>query len=97
MRALLLLFVICAVLPAETGRAAWLRYAPLDFQDPKFPLPPSIVAVGDSPLIWNAREELLRGVKGMLPGRTWRVGSASEGSERVPWIMSRSCLNPNDA
>jgi alpha-glucuronidase len=53
---------------AETGRAAWLRYAPLDsnakqkYDD----LPNHIVRLGDSVQLRSAEQELLRGLQGML-------------------------------
>ncbi len=62
-------------LHAETGAAAWLRYAPLDdgtrrqYRDA---LPAGIAAFGNSAVIDSARQEMIRGVRGML-GRTLRV------------------------
>jgi alpha-glucuronidase len=56
---------------AETGSQAWLRYAPLEkaavrkYQD----LPNSIITVGDSVVLQSARQELIRGMQGML-GKT---------------------------
>ena len=64
-------------LPAETGHEAWLRYPPIDDEAIRrryADLPASGVAFGDSPLIASAREELIRGVRGML-GRTLRAQS----------------------
>ncbi len=58
---------------AETGRAAWLRYAPVDEAAGRV-LPAVVAAGGDSPLLASAREELIRGVRGMF-GRTLRVES----------------------
>ena len=60
---------------AETGYEAWLRYARHDaatcrsYQEV---LPPVVVGVGDSGVIASAREELIRGVRGMI-GVTLRV------------------------
>jgi alpha-glucuronidase len=64
-----------APLAAETGAAAWLRYAYL--RDPAVrarynALPASAVALGDSAVIQTAQGELIRGVRGML-GRTLRA------------------------
>jgi alpha-glucuronidase len=60
-------------LHAETGRDAWLRYAPLD----KPPALPAVVVVnGDSPVLMSARDELIRGVRGMT-GRTLRIESGT--------------------
>ena len=75
--------IFCAILSisalyAETGRDAWLRYAPLDFPQ-SFSLPPAVILAGDSPVVMNARNELIQGVHGML-GRVLRV-DAQPGSE----------------
>ena len=77
MRALLLLF--CATLAfAESGRDAWLRYRQLDraaATQYRAALPAVVVTFGDSPLLAGARQELQRGVRGMLT-RTLREESA---------------------
>ncbi|MBI5283310.1 MAG: glucosiduronase [Candidatus Solibacter usitatus] len=66
---LLSAFLAASLLPAETGRDAWLRYSPI----PAPPvLPATIVAVGNSAILLSARDELIRGVSGMT-GRTLRV------------------------
>ncbi|HEV2348627.1 MAG TPA: alpha-glucuronidase family glycosyl hydrolase [Terriglobia bacterium] len=62
---------------AETGTAAWLRYHSI--QDPAArrrydTLPATVVAPDDSAVIQAARQELIRGVRGML-GRTLRAQS----------------------
>ncbi len=62
---------------AETGVDAWLRYprireAAVTVQYTQ--LPAVVVVLGDSPVLNSAREELLRGIAGML-GRTLRVES----------------------
>jgi alpha-glucuronidase len=59
----------------QTSRDAWLRYEPLDGKvaaERYAAFPAVIVAVGDSDVIAVARDELIRGVRGML-GRTMRV------------------------
>jgi alpha-glucuronidase len=53
---------------AETGRDAWLRYAPVD----RKPIPAEVASFGNSPLIQTAQDELVRGVRGMS-GRTLRI------------------------
>ena len=54
---------------AESGHDAWLRYAPLT----STPDLPAVVAVlTDSPIIATARDELIRGIRGMT-GKTLRV------------------------
>jgi alpha-glucuronidase len=75
-RALLLASALLALTPllsAETGREAWLRYAPLSSTAAARynSLPASVVALGDSPVVLTAQHELVRGLKDML-GRTLR-------------------------
>lgn len=62
---------------AETGREAWLRYAPLEREARAryASLPASVVVLGDSAVLRSARDEMIRGVRGML-GRTLRVEKA---------------------
>src|SRR5258706_3445466 len=55
---------------AETGYDAWLRYAPVVSSA----MPAVIVTFGDSKLVYSARQEAIRGVRGMR-GRTLRVES----------------------
>ncbi len=79
---LAVVFLAAAPLMAETGAAAWLRYAPLD--EParsqyRAAVPAVVVALEDSPLQLSARDEIVRGFRGML-GRTPRFASAP-GSE----------------
>jgi alpha-glucuronidase len=59
---------------AETGREAWLRYAPLKGAavSKYASLPAAVVRLGESAVVDNARAEIIRGVSGML-GRTLRV------------------------
>jgi alpha-glucuronidase len=64
------LFLLAVALNAETGRDAWLRYSPQSV----VAMPAVLSAIGDSPLINNARDELLRGVRGMA-GKTLRLES----------------------
>jgi alpha-glucuronidase len=67
-----LLLLPCG-LRAETGAEAWLRYPPLpDVERVRYAsLPASVVVLGDSPLLRNAEQETIRGIRGML-GRTLR-------------------------
>src|SRR5271154_4785029 len=65
-------------LQAETGYDAWLRYAPLDaarLRQYDATVPAVIVAEGDSKVVASARDELVRGMRGML-GRTLRTESS---------------------
>ncbi len=76
----LLLFVCLVACPApgETGYDAWLRYAPLDASLVEARLrafPAAITVLGDSPILSNARDEMIRGVRGMM-GRTLRIEPA---------------------
>ena len=59
---------------AETGYDAWLRYAPIEDKSARERydgLPAVVVALGDSDVVRSAKQELIRGVQGML-GRTLR-------------------------
>ena len=63
----------CSVAFAETGYDAWLRYSPPDpGARPLYArLPATVFATGNSVVMEAARQELVRGVRGML-GRTLR-------------------------
>src|SRR5580704_14949748 len=60
--------LVASATRAEDGHEGWLRYAPLDAAAAKTyaSLPRSIRAEGDSPVLRSAREELARGLHGML-------------------------------
>lgn len=80
-----LAFFSVLVLHAETGAAAWLRYAPLDetaARQYRETLPAVVVPLGDSLLIQSARQELIRGTRGMLT-RTPRVASKLPGESAI--------------
>jgi alpha-glucuronidase len=91
-----LLFCCLAILPlmagGETGAAAWLRYAPLTRQEqiPLRSLPDLAVAPGDSEILASAKNELARGVRGML-GKTLRFTSVTS-SESAILIGTREQL-----
>ncbi|HJZ99005.1 MAG TPA: alpha-glucuronidase family glycosyl hydrolase, partial [Candidatus Solibacter sp.] len=86
----LLALLLGTSLHAETGAQAWLRYAPLD----KPPALPAVVVVqGDSPVLLAAREELIRGIRGMT-GRTLRIESDTP---KEPAIVIRTGNLPPDA
>jgi alpha-glucuronidase len=75
--ALCLLLGAAASLRAESGYDAWLRYAPLNAAlaaEYYGVLPAVVTTLGDSPLSASARNELVRGIRGML-GRTLREES----------------------
>ena len=74
MRFMLWLLAVMTV-HAESGRDAWLRYAPSEPRLSSSGPPPAILVIGTaSPVIVSARDELLRGVHGML-GRMLRIDS----------------------
>ena len=76
---------MCAgCLHAETGREAWLRYAPLkDSARAQYDtLPASIVLLGDSAVLSSARAEMIRGIRGML-GRTLRIEKGVPGESAI--------------
>lgn len=62
------------LLHADDEYSAWLRYAPLTAKAAQQyeSLPASVVVLGDSPVLVNAQNELIRGVRGML-GKTLRA------------------------
>jgi alpha-glucuronidase len=74
----LALAVECLVAPVvrgETGYDAWLRYARADSATCRQyheALPPVVTSLGDAEMVAGARQELIRGVRGML-GTTLRV------------------------
>ncbi len=65
----LALVLLPSLAAAETGQAAWLRYASLDARIARryqAELPKSLMVLGDSAPIRKAREEIALGVRGML-------------------------------
>jgi len=76
--ALLCASALPAPLAAETGAEAWLRYPALSPQAAKAyeRLPANTVLLGDSVVLKNAQQELVRGAGQML-GRTLRVSASS--------------------
>jgi alpha-glucuronidase len=72
---LVLMLAPAAWLRAETGYDAWLRYAHIDDKPAReqyAELPATVVALGKSPVVKSAQEELIRGLRGLL-GRTLRA------------------------
>jgi alpha-glucuronidase len=72
-------------LHAETGLNAWLRYAALDdaaMQRYRATMPAVITDANDSVLTQSAKQELVRGIRGML-GRTLRVESRVPGESAI--------------
>jgi alpha-glucuronidase len=64
---------------AESGRDAWLRYAPVN--EPSA-FPSSITLLGSEVLEQTAQQELIRGIRGML-GRTLRFESRVPGDSAI--------------
>jgi alpha-glucuronidase len=67
--------LICCVARAETGRSAWLRYAPLDAAAALqyvIAVPAAVTVLSSSTLELSARDEVVLGVHGML-GKDLRV------------------------
>jgi alpha-glucuronidase len=69
-RLVVLLLLFPALVRAENGHDAWLRYAPVS--QPATAIPAVIIAGDNSLLMQSARDEIVRGVRGML-GRTLRI------------------------
>jgi alpha-glucuronidase len=67
-----LLFLAARPLTAETGREAWLRYAPVGDPEKRgdHRLPPVVVRLGDSSVLRSAQQELVRGLTRMLSRET---------------------------
>jgi alpha-glucuronidase len=65
------------IVRAETGEAAWLRYAPLNETNRgKYDfLPADVVKLGESAVLQSSQNEIIRGIKGML-GRTLRADTS---------------------
>ncbi|HEX3880090.1 MAG TPA: alpha-glucuronidase family glycosyl hydrolase [Bryobacteraceae bacterium] len=75
----------CASIHAETGIDAWLRYAPLDepaLTQYRSAVPASITAIGKSDLQQSARDEIIRGIHGML-GRTLRATASASAEPAI--------------
>jgi alpha-glucuronidase len=73
---LLFICVPCCLL-AETGEAAWLRYAPLENKQQYASLPKTVVSLNNSILTKNAASELRRGISSML-GSNLRVAEKTQ-------------------
>jgi alpha-glucuronidase len=85
------IFILAAtLLTAETGHDAWLRYAPLN--NP--PLTPAVLEVtGNSPLLASARDELIRGIRGMT-GKTLRLASGLPKEPAIRIAVEAASLKP---
>jgi alpha-glucuronidase len=96
------------ILQAETGYEAWLRYAALDqatVRQYREAVPAAVTVVGDSAVAANARQELTRGIRGML-GRTLRwearvpgesaivLGTLAEVRKAAPQLTLNGTIEP---
>jgi alpha-glucuronidase len=91
------LLLLSTVLGAETGAEAWLRYAPLtDVERSSYAnLPGSVVTLGESPVLASARDELVRGIQGMLGITVRESGSqVSESSIVLGTVTSLQAIAP---
>src|SRR5215472_4493213 len=91
------LLLLPVALRAETGAEAWLRYAPLtDVERSNYAaLPGSVVTLGESPVLDSARDELVRGIRGMLGIAVRESGSqVSESSIVLGTVTSLQAIAP---
>ncbi|HEY1339934.1 MAG TPA: alpha-glucuronidase family glycosyl hydrolase [Bryobacteraceae bacterium] len=73
------MYLAALALHAETGRDAWLRYAPIE----NAPALPAVAAVfGDSAVLRTAEQELIRGLRGMTR-HTLRAESGFPGESAI--------------
>jgi alpha-glucuronidase len=81
---------------AETGREAWLRYPALNeaATNQYREIPEQIAITGDSPMLIVARQELIRGLSGML-GRRFESATQTRGSAII--LETAGALKTSDA
>ncbi|MGH9686028.1 MAG: alpha-glucuronidase family glycosyl hydrolase [Candidatus Acidiferrales bacterium] len=98
--ALILAVLLPAAVNADSGYAAWLRYAQLTSAERiKYDkLPAAVVVIGNGDLLRTSQSELIRGVRGML-GRTLRAeqGLPTEDSIVLTTIERMRALAPRAA
>ena len=70
-------FFLALTLQAETGREAWLRYSRTTAT-----VPAVLATINTSPILDNARDEILRGIRGMT-GKTLRLESGMPHERRT--------------
>src|SRR5690242_11258215 len=75
----------------ESGRAAWLRYAPLPAaaRERYATLPRVLVSLDDSPVLRTASSELARGITAMAGGTTSASARLHHGSAIVLGTVGR--------
>src|ERR1039458_1196396 len=72
-------------LHAETGRSAWLRYAELNgasLRQYRDAVPSVVASLGGAAPVESARQEVLRGIRGMLD-RTLRLASGAPAESAI--------------
>jgi alpha-glucuronidase len=82
----LICLIAAARLHAETGYDGWLRYASLEgaaLREYRDAVPPLVVTYGSSPVIASARQEFIRGVRGMLE----RIPRVESGAPREGAVL----------
>jgi len=102
------MFLISAGVHAESGYEAWLRYERLDaaaVRQYQGTVPAAVIIFGESGMVASAKEEMIRGVRGML-GRTLRVetrmpseeailvGTLAELRKTVPQLVPAGSVGP---
>ena len=105
---LLLALMLPAALRAETGEAAWLRYARLDAkaQAKYAALPRTVVLLRSSAVLNSAQSELARGLRGMLggdirvaqrlgPGQSIVLGTVEDLKAAIPGLLTPAELREN--
>ncbi len=109
MRVLCFVLLLPALASAETGEAAWLRYAPLAgnaARRDESALPRTLVALGDAAPILKARDEIVLGVRGMLgreltiaaqvpAGGAIVVGTLARVRDALPQLDLRDGIGPD--
>jgi alpha-glucuronidase len=108
-RVLCFVLLLPACASAETGQAAWLRYAPLEANAARrydADVPRTIVALGEAAPIQRARDEIVLGVRGMLrreptivtevpAGGAIVVGTLARVREALPQIDLHGSIGPD--
>jgi alpha-glucuronidase len=105
----IILLAATATLQAESGAAAWLRYTGLSdaaVRQYRAATPGVVSVYGSSPMLESAREELIRGVRGLL-GRTLRlearagresafvIGTLADIKSGIPGLTLAGTLEPD--
>ena len=87
--------LLIPLLRAESGYDAWLRYQPLQgeaLRQYQGAVPAAVVARADTNVVTSARQELIRGIRGML-GRTLRIEQSASSEPAI--ILETGNLAPD--